>query len=562
MSAASVLSDPYLVFTGWTLLVVLWATTSAVLLFAAWRAWHGRTPSDTDYRAAVSTLVAACAVALAVPFLLVVWPSAPPPVPRGNVPAAFLSLRGTASPAVSAPRDLTAPPPRGNGMSIPPDTIAAAAALLWIGGVAVLSLRLAGGWLLTQRLARRARPLENDEVLRLAAQAATRAGVRQPFEVRESEDVEAPVVLHWRRPVILVPAAALLRLDAEQTAALLVHEFTHVRRRDYLVNLTQCGIELLLFFSPAVVWLSRRIREVREFCCDDAAVALCGNATSYVHALTTLAALATANATHTVQGISGPRLITRVRRLIKEEPMPRFRLVRVAALAAVLFVLIVTGFQVSAASAARTPGRAAGASPMQAPVPFGWATAQEGSGVEIKHVSRNDANVFDGVTLQNVSNQPLTSVRLIAAVESRTATGVQSVRLFSSSDLPVSVAPGRSVEVAPAVPTVGQLQAVVADAPGARLQLFLALESVTFANGSSWKITPNPEARSGSEAVGIPRPVYARALIDRDASKTPSPFQPCGDDRGRGTSHGGVVAILNEPGSFMRCTDGRWLEGR
>jgi hypothetical protein len=53
--------------------------------------------------------------------------------------------------------------------------------------------------------------------------------------------------------------------------ALLAHELAHVRRHDYLVNLLQSAIEILLFYHPAVWWLSHRIRIERELIADDLA---------------------------------------------------------------------------------------------------------------------------------------------------------------------------------------------------------------------------------------------------------------------------------------------------
>jgi beta-lactamase regulating signal transducer with metallopeptidase domain len=554
---AAVLANRDLIFLGWVLLVVLWETTIVTVLFAAWRVRRGRPRSQADYHAAITALAAAFVLALIVPIVLAAWPD------RAMATAAIDAPAGGMAPA-----DARKPPAAGHdahvggalgdtGLPVQADAIAAAAAVIWIAGVAGLALRLAGGWLVTRRLLRRATPLAQSELAALATAAAASAGVRGGVDVVESRDVEAPMVLRWRRPVLVVPRAALLRLDAEQTSALFVHEFAHVRRRDYLVNLVQSVLELLLFFSPAVIWLSRRIREAREFCCDDVAVEQCGNRATYIQALTTLAALATANAARAAQGISGPRLITRVRRLLEEDPMPRFRPLRITALAAVLLALVVTGFQVSAMSAARVPGRSPA---VQGPVPYGYVPSQEGAGVEIVAPHRNDANVFDTVTLRNKSNQTLTAVRFVAAVESRTLAGMQPVRLLMSRDIPLALPPGTSVEVAADVPTAEQFEAVARELAGARLQLFLGLQSATFANGFRWEITPNASARSGSEALGILRPVYPRALIDRDAPKTPSPDKPCDDDRGRATSHGGVIPILDEPGHFMRCTDGRWVE--
>jgi HEAT repeat protein len=85
--------------------------------------------------------------------------------------------------------------------------------------------------------------------------------------------------------MILLPASALTGLSRTQLEAVLAHELAHVRRHDYLVNLLQTLVETLLFYHPAVWWLGARIREEREHCCDDLAVAACGSAPLYAEAL-------------------------------------------------------------------------------------------------------------------------------------------------------------------------------------------------------------------------------------------------------------------------------------
>jgi hypothetical protein len=64
------------------------------------------------------------------------------------------------------------------------------------------------------------------------------------------------------------------------------HELAHIRRADYLWNLLQTLVETLFFFHPAVWWVSRRVREERELCCDDIAVEeACSDPTVYASAL-------------------------------------------------------------------------------------------------------------------------------------------------------------------------------------------------------------------------------------------------------------------------------------
>src|SRR5207245_10148390 len=114
---------------------------------------------------------------------------------------------------------------------------------------------------------------------------AARLRVSRPVRLLQSTLVQVPAVLGWVRPVILLPASALTGLTPLQLEVLLAHELAHVRRYDYLVNLIQSAIEILLFYHPAVRWVSRRVREEREHCCDDLAVAVCGDAHLYARAL-------------------------------------------------------------------------------------------------------------------------------------------------------------------------------------------------------------------------------------------------------------------------------------
>src|SRR5262249_55483729 len=142
---------------------------------------------------------------------------------------------------------------------------------------------------------------------------AARLRVRMPVKLVESALVEVPTVIGWLKPMILLPAAALAGLDPRQLEALLAHELAHVRRHDYLVNLLQTAIETLLFYPPAVWWLSRRIREERELCCDDLAITVCGDGMVYARALATMEELRSAPAL--TLAADGGSLLARIRRI-------------------------------------------------------------------------------------------------------------------------------------------------------------------------------------------------------------------------------------------------------
>lgn len=73
---------------------------------------------------------------------------------------------------------------------------------------------------------------------RQLTELARRVRVRQGVQLLLSRHVDAPLVLGWLRPVILLPLSALSSLPPAYVEALLAHELGHVRRLDYLVNVS------------------------------------------------------------------------------------------------------------------------------------------------------------------------------------------------------------------------------------------------------------------------------------------------------------------------------------
>jgi RND family efflux transporter MFP subunit len=136
-----------------------------------------------------------------------------------------------------------------------------------------------------------------------------------PVELAESALVEVPTVIGWMKPIVLLPATAISGLTSEQLEALLAHEIAHIRRHDYLVNLVQTAIETLLFYHPVVWWVSSCIRQEREHCCDDMAVAVCGNRLAYARSLMTLEELRAAVGPWAL-AVGGGRLLPRIRRIV------------------------------------------------------------------------------------------------------------------------------------------------------------------------------------------------------------------------------------------------------
>jgi beta-lactamase regulating signal transducer with metallopeptidase domain len=175
-----------------------------------------------------------------------------------------------------------------------------------------------------------------------------------PVRLCESALVEVPTVIGWLRPVVLLPVSTLAGLSPAQLEALLAHELAHVRRFDYLVNLVQTFGETLLFYHPAVWWVSRRMRVEREHCCDDAAVVACGDAVGYARALAALEGLRAIAPTLAVAA-GGGSLWPRIARLVGGPPPHLSRSSRWLAGVFALATLIALGLGASASLEGGTP---------------------------------------------------------------------------------------------------------------------------------------------------------------------------------------------------------------
>lgn len=158
----------------------------------------------------------------------------------------------------------------------------------WAVGVALFGLRSIIGLGYAQRMKRRGtRPLP-EVVQSMAISLASRLGIRQKVEVLESALLHTPVVIGALKPVILLPLGMINRLSPAEVEAVLAHELAHIRRHDYLLNLVQTLAETLLYFNPAVWYLSAVVRREREHSCDDLAMEVSGSALVYAKALVAL----------------------------------------------------------------------------------------------------------------------------------------------------------------------------------------------------------------------------------------------------------------------------------
>lgn len=189
---------------------------------------------------------------------------------------------------------------------------------VWAAGAGALGLRMALGlaWIGRAARAQACDPLWQARLVRLAERCGLPPGRAAALRLQVVDGLASPLTAGWLRPVVLVPAALVAGMPPQLLEALLAHELAHVRRHDYLVNLAQNLIETLLFYHPAVWWLSRRIRAEREQIADDFAVRHLGEPRRLALALSELEKMQFANH-HLAQAANGGDLMARIRRLLR-----------------------------------------------------------------------------------------------------------------------------------------------------------------------------------------------------------------------------------------------------
>ena len=195
--------------------------------------------------------------------------------------------------------------------------------MVWLSFVIVLTLKLIIELYNVNRLPLQGCTTPDISLQKRFNQLMNQVGLSQPVSLLLSHRTDVPMAIGWLKPVVLIPFSMVSGLTPQQLDMLLLHELAHIRRHDYLVNFFQTLVEITLFFHPSVRWVSKQMRNEREYCSDDIAVKHCGNSLAYAHTLADTASLCAKHRHHTIPNMamaaSGGDLKQRVVRLLEHQ---------------------------------------------------------------------------------------------------------------------------------------------------------------------------------------------------------------------------------------------------
>lgn len=306
--------EPTIQALGWAVLHFAWqGAVIGLLAAAALVTLRGASPA-TRYAVSCAAL-ACCVLAFALTLGLLLGTHA-----------------GALAHAAPPPLSTAPQPPLGESIAAAPilPNVIDSLAWLWAGGVLLFAVRVLVQGLAARRLRTSqvwpADPAWQQVFESLAHDLRVSRGVR----LLRSGLAHTPMVVGWFAPAVLIPASAFTSLTHDQLRAVLIHELSHIRRLDHLANAAQVLAEVLLFFHPAVWWLSSRIRLERENCCDDDAIRRAPSPQVLAQALARLESLRHEFPQAALAATGGP-LMNRITRVLRANPTtnaaPRWRTV-------------------------------------------------------------------------------------------------------------------------------------------------------------------------------------------------------------------------------------------
>ncbi len=337
------LSRAEIVALGWTLLHFCWQGTAVAVAFGAVDRLTSHATSKVRYTIALAALMIMPAIVVGT-FALELHVATPTHTPAGDTTVISTPLHTRSNPScMSCPSPPASknqhrlarhthrsPPPLGRRHLVPRRALPRPS--LHRRLVAPREVR---------RHAQRMIPQELEQAfLRLCEQIE----VGRKVVLRASDEVISPMAMGIWRATVILPISAVLSLPKEELQAVIAHELGHIRRWDYLWNLLQTAIESLLFFHPAVWWISRTVRDRREICCDEIAVRSCSDAAIYARALLRLEEQRTVKLRLAMAlGGCGGSLLARVRKILGEDMAMEGNMtsgVSVAAIGALVLTLL------------------------------------------------------------------------------------------------------------------------------------------------------------------------------------------------------------------------------
>lgn len=241
------------------------------------------------------------------------WRTQPVGLQRSVTAVAEISMPFVAAPPPSMP-----PEPRVSPMPM-------ALFVIWLCGLAASAALWVRSWLYVRRVLRSSSPIHLVEL------PVKDISVR----VVSSASLMEPAAFGILTPVLVVPDGISDRMTTEQFQAILIHEMSHVHRRDNLTMTMHMLAETIFWFYPLLRWIGKRLIDERERACDEEVLRFVSEPQIYAEGILNICRAYCEAPAQCVTGVTGSDLKKRVRAILTGEIGAKLSLAKRIALAGV-----------------------------------------------------------------------------------------------------------------------------------------------------------------------------------------------------------------------------------
>ncbi len=159
---------------------------------------------------------------------------------------------------------------------------------LYLGALLLISLRYVQYYLRLQQIKLTGLQKIQPALRLFVHNVSQQLGIHRKVAVWLSAIVDSPMTIGFLKPIILIPIATVNHLTTEQVETILLHELTHIKRNDYLVNIFVTVFGMIFFFNPFAKLFINSIKKEREHSCDDLVMQFQYHPHTYASALLSL----------------------------------------------------------------------------------------------------------------------------------------------------------------------------------------------------------------------------------------------------------------------------------
>lgn len=122
-----------------------------------------------------------------------------------------------------------------------------------------------------------------------AINKASELGIRRKVKLWYSDAISSPITFGFLKPVILLPLSLFTQLSIKETEMLILHELTHIKHNDYVLNFILIASETIFFFNPFIKKMCALVKLEREKNCDVEVLQSSYSSLTYAEALLKIA---------------------------------------------------------------------------------------------------------------------------------------------------------------------------------------------------------------------------------------------------------------------------------